>query len=147
MDEFERYEAECKKRKEENHTFLTGFTRYLENKNLSKKTIDKHVRNVDFYINHYLLYESPQKASAGVSQLDHFLGFWFIRKAMWSSPSSIKENITSLKHFYAYMNKIGQVSDRALSNMLEEIKECKSEWVETVKKYDDPDCDIEDIWG
>ena len=143
----DKYEAECKKRKEENHTFLAGFTRYLENKNLSKKTIDKHVQNIDFYINHFLLYEKPQEAAEGVSQLDYFLGFWFIRKAMWSSPSSIKENIASLKHFYFYMNKIGQVSDEALSKMQEEIKECKSEWIETVKKYDDPDFDIEDIWG
>jgi len=147
MDEFEKYEAECKKRREENHTFLTGFTRYLKNKNLAKRTIDKHVQNIDFYTNHFLLYESPKRASEGVSQLDYFLGFWFIRKAMWASPDAIKENIASLKHFYSYMNKIGQVSDKEVSYMKEEIKEGKSEWIETVKKYDDPDFDPEDIWG
>ncbi|MFO7979746.1 MAG: recombinase [Candidatus Aminicenantes bacterium] len=146
MDEYEKYEAECKKRKEENHSFLTGFTRYLKNKKFAKRTIDKHVQNIDFYINDFLLYDSPKKASEGVNQLDYFLGFWFIRKAMWASPDTIKENIASLKHFYSYMNKIGQVKDKEVSNMEEEIKECKSQWIETVKKYDDPDFDSEDIW-
>jgi site-specific recombinase XerD len=147
MDEYERYEAECEKRKEENHTFLIGFTRYLENKKLSKKTIDKHVHNINFYINDFLLYESPEKAFDGVNQLNYFLGYWFIRKAMWASPASIKENITSLKHFYTYMNRIGQITDEELLDMKEEIKESKSEWIKTVIQYDDPDVDMGNIWG
>ena len=31
-----------------------------------------------------------------------FLGFWFIRKAMWASQSSIKGNATSLKKLYTF---------------------------------------------
>ncbi len=147
MEEYEKYEADCKKRKEENHTFLIGLTRYLENKNLSKKTINKHVSNIDFYINEFLLYESPEKASEGVNCLNYYFGYWFIRKAMWASPTSIKESITSLKHFYTYMNIIGQVTKEELLDMKEDIKESKSEWIETVVKYDDPNVDLEDIWG
>ena len=147
MDEYEQYEAECEKHKEKNHTFLIGFDRYLQNKKLSKKTIAKHIGNIDFYINDFLLYESPEKAAEGVNQLNYFLGYWFIRKAMWASPTSIKEYITSLKHFYAYMNQIGQISSEELSNMKAEIKENKNDWIETVRKYDDPDIDIEEVWG
>ncbi len=117
MDEYEKYEVAGKKRKEENNNYLMGFTRYLKNKKFAQRTIDKHVRNIDFYINHFLLYDSPKKASEGVKQLDYFLGFWFIRKAMWASPDTIKENITSLKHFYSHMNKISQVTDKEVSNM------------------------------
>ena len=146
MDEYKQFEAECEKRREENHIFITGFTRYLEDKKLSEKTINKHVANVDFYINECLLYESPEKASDGVNKVNYFLGYWFIRKAMWASPTSIKENTTSLKHFYTYMNKIGQVSKEELIDLKREIKENKDKWIETVKKYDDPDIDIEDVW-
>ncbi len=147
MDEYEIFEAECKKRREENNTFIIGFTSYLENKKLSKKTIEKHVGNIDFYMNDFLLYEEPMEASEGITELNYFLGYWFIRKAMWASPTSIKENITSLKHFYSYMNKISLVSDEELSEMKVEIKESKDEWIETVQKYDDPDINIEEIWG
>jgi uncharacterized protein (DUF2344 family) len=45
------------------------------------------------------------------------------------------------------MNTIGQVSDEELSDLKSEIKDNKDEWIETVKKYDDPDIDIEDVWG
>jgi len=60
---------------------------------------------------------------------------------------SIKENIASLKHFYAYMNKIGQVTDADLSDMKEEIKEGKDEWIEMLQRYDDPDTNLDDVWG
>lgn len=134
MDEYEKYEAECEKRKEENHTSLSGFEQYLQEKKLSKKTMEKHIGNIDFYINDFLLYESPEKAADGVNQLNYFLGYWFIKKAMWASPTSIKEYITSLKHFYTYMNKIGQVSSEDLADMMVEIKENKADWIEAVKK-------------
>lgn len=93
-----------------------------------------------------MLYENPDKAAVGVMQIDHFLGYWFIKKAMWASPASIKENIASLKHFYSYMNKIGQVNDEELAGMKDEIKISKNEWIKTVQKYDDPNVDIKDVW-
>ncbi len=146
MDEYEQFEAECEKRREENHTFLMGFTRYLKNKKLSQKTIDKHVGNIDFYINDFLLYENPEEAADGVNRVNYFLGYWFIKKAMWASTTSIKENITSLKHFYSYMNKIGQVSDEELSDLKNVIKENKDEWIDTIQRYDDLNVDLEDVW-
>jgi site-specific recombinase XerD len=147
MEEYEEYEAECEKRKEENQIFLTGFEGYLKDKNLSQKTIDKHLGNIDFFINEFLLYEGPKEASDGVSEVSYFLGFWFIRKAMWASVTSIKENIAGLKHFYSYMHTIGQVTSDELAELKETIKEEKEEWIETLRKYDDPDFDMEDVWG
>ncbi len=146
MDEYEIYEIECKKIKKQNRKLLTGFRKYLGSKKLSKKTVDKHVANIDFYINEFLLYEEPSKAKEGVNKLDYFLGYWFIRKAMWASVTSIKENITSLKHFYTYMHTIDEIDLEELNAMKEEIKESKDEWLETIRKYDDPDTDLEDIW-
>jgi len=146
MDEYEIYEADCKKRKKENRKTLAGFRQYLASKKISKKTIDKHFSNIEFYINDFLLYEEPLKAKEGVRSLDYFLGYWFIRKAMWASVTSIKENISSLKHFYTYMYTIGEIDLEELNEMKEEIKESKDEWFETVKKYDDPDTNLEDIW-
>ena len=147
MDEYEIYEAECKKIKNENRKILDHFSQYLASKKLVKKTIDKHVSNIEFYINDFLLYEEPLKAKEGVNRLDYFLGYWFIRKAMWASVSSIKENITSLKHFYTFMHEIGEINMEELLEMKEEIKESKDEWLETIRKYDDPDADLEDVWS
>ena len=146
MDEYELYEEKCNEIRENNKKLLAEFDSYLIAKKLSPKTIDKHVSNIDFYINDFLLYEEPLEPKEGVSRLNYFLGYWFIRKAMWASVSSIKGNITSLKHFYTFMNGIGHITSEELVEMKEEIKENKDEWIETIIKYDDLSTDFEDIW-
>ncbi len=75
---------------------LRDFELWLKSSALSKKVIDNHVSNVDFYINEYLLYEDVIEAKDGVDAIDMFLGYWFIKKAMWASKSSIKGNATSV---------------------------------------------------
>jgi hypothetical protein len=47
---------------------------------------------------------------------------------MWSSPATVKENITSLKKFYKYLNELSLVSDEGLENMYAVIKEEKDNW-------------------
>jgi len=146
MDKYEKYESDCKKIRIANQHVIDEFQKYLKAKKLSDKTIDKHVSNVDFYINDFLLYEEPLKPHEGVDKLGHFLGFWFIRKALWASVTSIKENISSLKHFYTYLHQTGEVSLEELHEMKQVIKENKDEWLETLKAYDNPDIDLDEIW-
>ncbi|MGW8159739.1 MAG: recombinase [Desulfoprunum sp.] len=132
--------------KNENKILLDRFEKYLTNKKLSRVSIDKHIGNADFFINDFLLYYEPITAKDGSSQVGCFLGDWFIRKAMWASVTSIKENITSLKKFYQFMFEIGEIPKDDLFELEEEIKECKDDWFENLRKYDDPDVDLEDIW-
>jgi hypothetical protein len=77
-----------------------------------------------------------------------FLGYWFIRKAMWASPSAIRENAASLKMFYTFMHEQGHIDADDLQDLKETIKEEMPEWVGTVERYDDPDItDPEEVWG
>ena len=114
---------------------------------LSKKTIDKHVSNVDFYINDFLLYEDAIEAADGVSSMGMFLGYWFIRKAMWSRKAAIKENAASLKKFYKFMLEKKKFSKESFEYLKETIKEDMPEWTATMERYDNPDIeDPEEIW-
>lgn len=65
---------------------------------------------------------------------------------MWASESSVRENATSLKKFYTYLAEIGQVSADDLAELREDIKTGLPEWTATVRRYDDPDVDAEDVW-
>ena len=145
-DEHEDFEEECYKIRKINEKVLLQFNNYLASKKLSPKTIEKHIANIEFYINYYLLYEEPLQPPEGVKHINDFLGSWFIRKAMWASVTSVKEYIACFKHFYTFLHAIGQITAEDLTEMKKEIKECKSEWMETVKRYDDPDIDLEDVW-
>lgn len=135
--DYETYEAECEKIQAENQLLLDAFQESLEAKKLSKKTVNKHVYNIDFFINDYLLYEEPQQPEDGVIGLNYFFSDWFIRKAMWASATSIKENITSLKKFYGFLEEKGRIEPDEYLDMLQEIKESKDEWLENLRQYDE----------
>ncbi|MBI4745673.1 MAG: recombinase [Deltaproteobacteria bacterium] len=148
MTSYEQYENDCKIIRIENEVLLNDFEKWLSDKKLSKKTIGKHVSNADFYINDFLLYEDAIEATEGVGDIGMFLGYWFIRKAMWASKAALKENAASLKKFYEFMLERKQVSKDSFENLKETIKEDMPEWTATVERYHDPDIeDPEEIWG
>ena len=132
MDDYEKYEAECKKIKKANEVLLDEFEAWLEASGLSEKTIDNHFENVAFYLNEYLLYEDATEAKDGADSVGMFLGYWFIRKAMWASQSSIKSNATSLKKFYTFMHEKGLIEKEELTDLKQTIKEDMSEWLENL---------------
>ncbi len=147
MDDSQKYEADCQKIRKANHELLTDFESWLESSGLSEKTINNHVSNIDFYINEYLLYEDAVEAKDGVDMVSNFLGYWFIKKALWASQSSLKSNAGSLKKFYTFLLEKGLINKDDLRELKETIKEEMSEWLETLKRYDDPlSEDMSDVW-
>jgi site-specific recombinase XerD len=144
MDPYQLYEKTCKKIRKENAALLDEFAISLGEKALTEKTIQKHRSNADFFINEFLLYEETRVAAEGPEYISDFLGFWFIRKAMWASPATIKENAASLKKFYQFMYGKGKITKLSLDELNQTIKEEMPEWIATVMRYDDPDCD--DVW-
>jgi len=144
MDEYKKWEKDCKRIKEQNAILLNQFADALKEQGLKKKTIDKHVKNIDFYINHFLLYEDATEPENGLYSVSMFLGYWFIKKAMWANPSAIKKNASSLQKFYAFMLESGKIEKDDYQELKDTIKQEMPEWIATMQRYDDPD--IEDVW-
>jgi hypothetical protein len=148
MFDYDEYEKEVESIREENLKLLEEFQTWLEAKGLTEKTIYRHISNVDFYINNFLLYEEIIKPAEGACDIGMFLGYWFIKKALWSSVNSIKENIASLKKFYTFMLEKSYISDYDLERLKEIIKEEKDEWFEKMRRYDDPSITtMDEVWG
>jgi hypothetical protein len=91
-DEYAEYERACATIRKENAKLMPDFEQRLSGQGLANKTIRRHMDNVDFYINTYLLNEDAVPASEGAGHVSMFLGYWFVRKAMWASPGAIREN-------------------------------------------------------
>jgi intergrase/recombinase len=144
MDEYDKYEADCKKIRKANNILLAEFETWLKSAGLSEKTIKNHLSNIDLYINEYLLYEDTIEAKEGVQNVSMFLGYWFIKKAVWASQASIKGNAASLKKFYAFLLEKGLIEKEDLNELEETIKDEMSEWLATLKRYDNQS-DIEDF--
>jgi hypothetical protein len=67
LDDYEQYEIECERIRESNGNLVADFEDWLRESNLADQTISKHVENIDFYINEYLLYEDAIEPQDGVS--------------------------------------------------------------------------------
>lgn len=148
MDDYEKYEADCEKIRKANNKLLSQFEAWLKTARLKGKTINKHVNNIDFYINEFLLYEDAVEAKDGALDIGMFLGYWFIKKAGWSSPAQIRSNATSLKKFYTFLFENGQIDKEDLDDLKECIKEDMPEWIATMERYDDPSItDMGEVWG
>ena len=144
----EQYEAECERIQQANAQLLADFEAWLIQKNLADKTVKNHIDNIDFYINTFLLYDDAVEPQEGISGISMFLGYWFIKKAMWASAASIRSNAASLKKFYTFLHERGMVSAEDLRDLKETIKEELPEWTETLERYDDPDItDMGEVWG
>ena len=147
-DDYEEYERECNRIRTDNLKLLKEFAEWLRQANLKDKTITNHIQNIDLYINDYLLYEDTVEAKDGSQDVDMFLGYWFIKKAMWASPAQIRSSAASLKKFYTFMNQKGLIDREQLQELKETIKEEMPEWIATMERYDDPSIqDMGEVWG
>lgn len=54
----------------------------IKEQKLSEKVIQKHVSNVEFYLNDFLNYYDPTSMEEGAHMINLYLGDWFIRKCM-----------------------------------------------------------------
>ena len=137
MTKLDEREKKLKENTKRNEDYLKMFKKSLEEKQLTAKTIRKHVSNIDFYLNDYLTYyDEIIKMEDGTQHIGSFLGDWFIRKAMWASKASIKEMASSLKKFYEYMSALGFVKISYYQEMCYEIKDNMDLYLENLEDYD-----------
>lgn len=121
-----------------NHEYLLLFQEDLENAGLKDKTINNHLCNVDLFINDFLGYRMNVTMEEGVTMLDDFLGDYFIRKCMWSTPSTIKTTAASLKKFYKSMADHGKIEKKDYDYVCRDIKESMGYWQERCAEYNNP---------
>ncbi len=141
FEDYDAYEAMCDKTRKENEKYLEIFKDDLIAQDLVEKTIKKHLSNVEFYINVFLLHYGVIPMKDGVYEVDEFLGYYFIKKCLWSTPATIKENISSLKKFYKCMLEHELVSQESYDFLCTIIKENKEVWLEDCKQFNDPSQD------
>ena len=137
--EYEDFEVACDDIRKKNEEYLSLFEQDLVNDGLKDSTISRHLSNTDLYINDFLLYEEPLTMEHGMQRIDSFLGYFFIRKCMWSTPESIKTTAASIKKFYKSMLNHGIVKKDDYEFLCSEIKAGMKEWQANCAAYNDPD--------
>ena len=123
--DYKAYEQKCMAVRTKNDAFLDEFSKDLQQAGLKDKTIEGHCKNVDFYINSYLLMEQPLEMVCGTysNKIADFLGDFFIRKCMWSTPSTIKSTAVSIRKFYSSMLQRGYILESNYAELNSTINE------------------------
>ena len=126
---YDEYQELANEQRDKNCVLLVQFESEMLFAGLSQKTVVKHMSNLDFYINHFLLYENVLLPEQGINEIDYFFNDWFRRKAMWSSPATVNETCTVLKKFYVFLQSKDIVTEEVINNLNDRIKTNKPEWV------------------
>lgn len=137
--DYDEYLNKCDSIRGINNQLLNLFAENLAKSGRTNKTIRRHISNVDFYINKYLLLEDALAMESGTAMLDGFLGDFFIRKCMWSTPGNIKTTAASIKKFYKCMLDHNKISKEDFDLLSSEIKDSMKIWQEDCELFNDSD--------
>jgi hypothetical protein len=142
MPEEDEFDAEDRRRKEiekRNNGLLDIFADDLRSQNLSGKLIEDHIFNAHTYINLFLMTgpESPYTMEQGVSRLDEYFGYFFIRKCMWSNAKNLPENTESVRLFYKSMMEHDVIDAGAYEIVQATITEKMDEWAADMRKWNE----------
>ncbi len=141
MDKLEDYIKKSDANEERNEIFLQLFSDDLHEAGLAEKTIRNHLSNADFYLNIYLDRADVLPMEEGTSErhLSGFMGYFFIRKCMWSTPATIRSTAASLKKFYKCMLKNNKITQEQYDEVTDTIKYQIKDWQEDCARFNDPD--------
>lgn len=128
----------CESIRLSNSKYLDIFEHTLLEAGLKDHTIKRHLSNIDFYINDFLLYAEPLTMEHGIEKIDLFLGNFFIRKCMWSTPGTIKSTAASIKKFYKCMADHEIIKKTDYEFLCNEIKNKMEIWQDDCALYNDP---------
>lgn len=110
------------------HALLDIFRDWLEQAQLSVKTIERHMSNANFFLDAYLPSMSAETIQDACGYVPDYLGYFLIHKCTWTSANTIRQNATSLKKFFLCMVEHGYVRQDSYDQLVADIKEGLPVW-------------------
>lgn len=137
-----------KENEQRNRTFLDLFDQELSLSGLKESTVNNHVLNVRVFLE-TLGFREGFIMEEAVDSVGFFLGDWYIRRCMWSTPANIKTTAASIKKFVKCMEAKQFLKPGTYRHFNTVIKEHLPEWQLRCAKYNDPDYefDFDDFFG
>lgn len=131
--DFTKFEQESEVAKKHSDAVISMFEEWLLAKGLGDKTVKGHVQNITFFAHNYLNRYEITPIEDSIMEVPLFFEDYFIPKCMWSSKSSIKENISSFNKFYGYLVEIEAVLLKDARILKQILKEDQASWFRMVR--------------
>ena len=117
---------------QQNTSYLHLFELDLDG--LAPKTIKRHLQNVDFFLNTYLLFDeaNPLSMQDGVNAIDDFLGY-FLEEKTYFADSTKRSFVASLRKFYKSMVAHGKITSEQYEDVVESLQDGGAEYKALLK--------------
>ena len=105
---------------EETEKLVESFYNHLkQEKGLSEETASEHAHQIGFFALHYLTgYEGKSLLEVTDSDIEDYLGNWYIRKVWGSGKSDIRPILVAFKKFYKFLHERGDMEEEQLNDIL-----------------------------
>ncbi|MBN1762872.1 MAG: site-specific integrase [Methanomicrobia archaeon] len=105
---------------EETEKLVESFYNYLTvEKGLSEETASRHVGQIEFFAFRYLVdYNGKSLLDASGSDIEDYLGNWYIRKVMNSTKSDVRPILVAFKKFFKFLSERGEIDKEQLGDIL-----------------------------
>ena len=121
-----------------NNKIIDEFEQFLKTEKLSKKTINRHINNVDTFANCYLTtYSYCGTIFDGYNNFGDFFGYWLITKYLGISKSFMTSMIATMKKFYTFLFLKGYIDENGCADAFMTLKDEKEEWLEELEMLED----------
>ena len=117
----------------ENEVLCDIFLHDLVDAGLAEKTIREHVSNASLFLEVILDHDECRMVE-GEDALYSFFSY-YIRKCLWSTPSSVRRLGASLRKFYKSMIAHGKISREDGESFMWELKMSLDEFVEDCEAF------------
>nr|QNO51097.1 tyrosine recombinase XerC [Methanosarcinales archaeon ANME-1 ERB6]QNO53790.1 tyrosine recombinase XerC [Methanosarcinales archaeon ANME-1 ERB6] len=100
--------------------FVESFYNYLkQEKGISEETASAHAHQIRFFALHYLIgYEEKSLLEVTGSDIEDYLGNWYIRKVFGSGRSDVRYILVAFKKFYKFLHERGNLEEEELNDIL-----------------------------
>ena len=100
--------------------FVESFYNYLkQEKGISEETASAHAHQIRFFALHYLIgYEGKSLLEVTGSDIEDYLGNWYIRKVFGSGRSDVRSILVAFKKFFKFLHECGNLEEEELKDIL-----------------------------
>jgi len=104
----------------ETEKLIELFNNYLTiEKRLSEETASEHAERISFFALHYLIgYEGKSLFEVSGTDIEDYLGDWYIRKVWGSGNSDVRPALIAFKKFFKFLHENGKISKEQLEDIL-----------------------------
>ncbi len=87
---------------------------------LSEETDSAHAHQIDFFAFHYLKdYEDKSILNASGSDIENYLGEWYIRKVLNSTKSDVRPILVAFRKFFKFLYEKQKIEKEQLEDILD----------------------------